>query len=67
VGEHAKQSGSHVSAERLRFDFANPTELGPERLRQVEDLAKNWPGLLEVIQYKVGCCFYHNQDSTACR
>jgi alanyl-tRNA synthetase len=39
LGEHAKQSGSHVSAERFRFDFANPTELGPERLRQVEDLA----------------------------
>ncbi|MHC4591509.1 MAG: alanine--tRNA ligase-related protein, partial [Planctomycetota bacterium] len=38
LGEHAKQSGSHVSAERLRFDFANPTELGSERLRQIEDL-----------------------------
>jgi len=38
LGEHAKQSGSHVSADRLRFDFANPTELGAERLRQIEDL-----------------------------
>jgi alanyl-tRNA synthetase len=38
LGEHAKQSGSHVSRERLRFDFANPTELGAERLRQIEDL-----------------------------
>ncbi len=38
LGEHATQSGSHVSAERLRFDFSNPTELGPDRLRQVEDL-----------------------------
>ncbi|KPK65009.1 MAG: hypothetical protein AMK73_04220 [Planctomycetes bacterium SM23_32] len=38
LGEHAKQSGSHVSPERLRFDFANPTELGADRLRQIEDL-----------------------------
>jgi len=38
LGEHATQSGSHVSAERLRFDFSNPTELGPDRLLQVEDL-----------------------------
>ena len=38
LGEHARQSGSLVSAERLRFDFSNPTELGPENLRRVEDL-----------------------------
>ncbi len=38
VGEHAKQSGSHVSAERLRFDFSNPTELSAQQLRQVEDI-----------------------------
>jgi alanyl-tRNA synthetase len=38
LGEHAKQSGSHVSPQRLRFDFANPTELGADRLRRIEDL-----------------------------
>jgi alanyl-tRNA synthetase len=38
LGEHAKQAGSHVSPDRLRFDFSNPTELGPKRLRQIEDL-----------------------------
>jgi alanyl-tRNA synthetase len=38
LGEHARQSGSHVSAERLRFDFSHPTEVGPENLREVEDL-----------------------------
>ncbi|MCK4283444.1 MAG: alanine--tRNA ligase, partial [Candidatus Brocadiae bacterium] len=41
LGEHAAQSGSHVSPERLRFDFSNPTELGQERLREVEDLANS--------------------------
>ncbi|MGD2175278.1 MAG: alanine--tRNA ligase [Candidatus Brocadiaceae bacterium] len=38
LGEHARQSGSHVSAERLRFDFSHPTELGEENLRNVENL-----------------------------
>jgi len=38
LGEHARQSGSLVAADRLRFDFSNPTELGPEKLRLVEDL-----------------------------
>ncbi len=41
LSEHAKQSGSHVSAERLRFDFANPTELGADRLRQIEDMVNS--------------------------
>ncbi len=38
LGEHARQSGSLVSADRLRFDFSNPTELGPEKVRRVEDM-----------------------------
>jgi len=38
LGEHAKQSGSHVSAQRLRFDFSNPTELSADQLQQVEDI-----------------------------
>jgi len=38
LGEHATQSGSHVSAERLRFDFSHPTEVGEENLRKVETL-----------------------------
>jgi alanyl-tRNA synthetase len=38
LGQHAKQAGSHVSPERLRFDFANPTELSAEQLRRIEDI-----------------------------
>lgn len=38
LGEHATQSGSAVSAERLRFDFSNPTELSQEEIRKVEDI-----------------------------
>ncbi len=38
LGEHATQSGSAVSAERLRFDFSNPTELSREEIQKVEDI-----------------------------
>jgi len=38
LGEHATQSGSFVSADRLRFDFSNPAELSPEQLLAVEDI-----------------------------
>jgi len=38
LGPHAAQSGSHVSNEKLRFDFSNPTELSKEELQRVEDI-----------------------------
>ena len=38
LGEHATQKGSNITAERLRFDFANPQKVTPEQLKQVEDL-----------------------------
>ncbi len=38
LGPHATQKGSNLTAERLRFDFANPEKLTPEQLQQVEDI-----------------------------
>jgi alanyl-tRNA synthetase len=38
LGQHATQSGSAVSAERLRFDFSNPSEMSDEQIRRVEDI-----------------------------
>ena len=38
LGEHATQKGSNLTAERLRFDFANPAKVTPEQLKQVEDI-----------------------------
>jgi alanyl-tRNA synthetase len=37
LGDHVKQAGSFVSPERLRFDFSHFTQVGPERLKDVED------------------------------
>lgn len=36
LGKHAQQAGSKVEPDRLRFDFANPTAVGKERLREIE-------------------------------
>jgi alanyl-tRNA synthetase len=36
VGKHAQQQGSKVDADWLRFDFTNPTSLGPELVATIE-------------------------------
>ncbi|HTY26079.1 MAG TPA: alanine--tRNA ligase [Desulfomonilaceae bacterium] len=38
LGDHVKQSGSLVEAERLRFDFTHFSHITPEELARVEDL-----------------------------
>ena len=38
LGDHVKQAGSLVAADRLRFDFSHFTQVGKERLKEVEDL-----------------------------
>jgi alanyl-tRNA synthetase len=36
LGKHAQQQGSKVDADWLRFDFTNPTSLGPELVEKIE-------------------------------
>ncbi|MEW5901294.1 MAG: alanine--tRNA ligase, partial [Acidobacteriota bacterium] len=38
LGDHVKQAGSLVSAERLRFDFTHFSPLSPPEIQKVEDL-----------------------------
>jgi len=38
LGEHAKQCGSNITTERLRFDFTHPEKMTKEQLQQVEDI-----------------------------
>ncbi len=38
LGEHISQKGSHITAERLRFDFSHPNKLTDDELKKVEDL-----------------------------
>lgn len=38
LGEHAKQKGSNITEERLRFDFTHPEKMTKEQIQEVEDL-----------------------------
>ena len=38
LGEDAKQKGSNITTERLRFDFSHTEKMTPEQLKQVEDI-----------------------------
>ena len=38
LGEHAKQRGSNITTERLRFDFSHPEKMTKEQLQQVETI-----------------------------
>jgi alanyl-tRNA synthetase len=38
LGDHAKQEGSHINSDRLRFDFAHDSAMTDEEIEEVEDL-----------------------------
>jgi alanyl-tRNA synthetase len=38
LGEHVGQKGSHITSERLRFDFSHPQRLSEVEVKKVEDL-----------------------------
>ncbi|MFC1497699.1 alanine--tRNA ligase [Verrucomicrobiota bacterium] len=38
LGDHVKQKGSNITAERLRFDFSHPAKMTPEEIEKVENL-----------------------------
>jgi alanyl-tRNA synthetase len=42
VGEHARQAGSLVAPDRLRFDFTHFAALSPEDLSAIEDRVNAW-------------------------
>ncbi|MCX8074359.1 MAG: alanine--tRNA ligase [Clostridia bacterium] len=52
LGAHVMQKGANITAERLRFDFANPEKLTPEQITEVEkiineQIAKKIPVICE--------------------
>lgn len=42
VGEHARQAGSLVAPDRLRFDFTHSQALTKEQLAQIEEMVNAW-------------------------
>ncbi len=38
LGSHVKQSGSNITAARLRFDFTHPEKLNPDQIQKIQKL-----------------------------
>jgi alanyl-tRNA synthetase len=38
LGDHVRQEGSNITADRLRFDFSHPQPLTDEEIKKIEDL-----------------------------
>lgn len=38
LGPHVSQKGANLTAERIRFDFANPEKVSEENLKKIEDM-----------------------------
>jgi len=54
LGDHVKQAGSHLSKERLRFDFTHFTQITPRERERIEDIVnmrirENGPVSTEVM------------------
>ncbi|PIZ00467.1 hypothetical protein COY62_02435 [bacterium (Candidatus Howlettbacteria) CG_4_10_14_0_8_um_filter_40_9] len=41
LGDHVKQAGSNITAERARFDFSHPEKLTPEEISEVENIVNS--------------------------
>ncbi len=41
LGEHVKQKGSNITADRLRFDFSHPDKMTAEEVRRVEEIVND--------------------------
>ena len=56
LGDHVQQSGSNITAERLRFDFSHDQKLTEDQLQQVTDLVNqqiklNLPVFKEIMPF----------------
>jgi len=41
LGDHVRQKGSNITAERLRFDFTHNAKMTPDEIRKVEELVND--------------------------
>lgn len=56
LGDHVRQEGSNITAERLRFDFSHPEKLTDEQIKQIEaEINQRIKEDLPVIKTVEGC------------
>jgi len=53
LGDHVSQKGSLVAAERLRFDFTQPTPISPEALARIEAEVNNRIRMNEEVETRL--------------
>jgi alanyl-tRNA synthetase len=53
LGDHVRQKGSHITAERLRFDFSHPNKLTSDEIKKVEALVNEQIKLNLPISMKI--------------
>ena len=41
LGDHVKQKGSNIKADRLRFDFSHPAKMTPDEIEKVESVVND--------------------------
>ena len=61
LGEHAKQRGSNITAERLRFDFTHPEKMTDEQIAAVEEyvndaIASDHSVTMKIVSLKEAKC-----------
>jgi len=52
LGEDARQKGSDITAERLRFDFSHTQKMTDEEKKKVEDLVNGWINMALPVEMK---------------
>lgn len=56
LGDHVRQEGSNITAERLRFDFSHPQKMTAEEIKNVEQLVNE--KIRENLQRKIETLTY---------
>ncbi len=53
LGDHVRQMGSNITAERLRFDFYHPDKMSEEEIRRVEEIVNEQIGADLPVSMKI--------------
>lgn len=57
LGDHVRQKGSHITADRLRFDFSHPQKITAPQIEEIEKIinnaiSKNMKVNMDIVDFK---------------